>query len=354
MRYIFITILCLLPSLGWTQSADDLLKRRNHEIHRIWMQSQNYTYGTGVNKDLAQAYAWLRLYQLSLPKQYPGIPEQVATLRAQLTPDQIQRGEAMIPRLKAQFDLDFQLSEDDMARITEIRFQKAAQNRNAPNLPGIPQLAQQLEKAGKTALAKSFWQHYQKALKEYQKDPHGRIVYGRVIVFGPESPREVVSPIEILDEGYFVGYVSQYARAMDFRLDGYMPIQYFVDQHRSPQLLATAYLRPLKPGELAGVSGQVLPIKDAPQTHVVLQLQPTEQRYQSVDNRPSWYWPTLNVPLTPTGQFTLTGLSPSRYQLIVSGPKGRYEFSVVLRPGELRDLGPLNLIPQTNAKVARR
>ncbi|MHC5538585.1 TlpA disulfide reductase family protein [Singulisphaera rosea] len=84
-----------------------------------------------------------------------------------------------------------------------------------------------LEARGQSAVAANLAGQLSRATRELAHDsprPGGQVVFGRVVVDGPDDPRVVSSPVRVLDGGYFVTVLTPKSPPLRFQLRGYEPV----------------------------------------------------------------------------------------------------------------------------------
>lgn len=85
-----------------------------------------------------------------------------------------------------------------------------------------------LEAHGQSAVAAALAGQLSKMTRELAQDSHraeGQVVFGRVVVDGPDDPRAVASPVQVLEGGYFATSVIPKGPPLQFRLRGYEPVE---------------------------------------------------------------------------------------------------------------------------------
>lgn len=333
--------LLLFAGIATAATDDATLMTRYFMAHQMWLQSKNYEHGALVPKDLAEAYAWRRLYVETIPKDYPQRQALLDDIKKQLKPDQVKRADALFVHLRKQYHLAYEFDEPELERVQELRFAPHKPMQKPAELPSFQNLLGQLRTHHRhwlaSALAKRYWQ----AHRLLQQSKSGRIIYGRVLVDGPEPAQTVAAPMQILPGGYFVMYIPQHSHAIDFRLSGYQPVQKVLDNYERTQNLGNIILQTVPITKTASITGSIWPLNSA--AYVVLQIQPTDDKTLPVQTRHSWRWPATDVSVTPEGKFSANNLSPTRYQLIIISKDGRrQEKSVSLKEGEIHDLGEIS------------
>ncbi|MFO0960781.1 MAG: hypothetical protein U0800_25655 [Isosphaeraceae bacterium] len=208
-----------------------------------------------------------------------------------------------------------------------------------------------LRASGKTELAN--------ALEQSMKKEQGRLVYandggsrsilifGRVVVVGPESPQTVESQMKIEEGGYFVSAVGEIGKPVGFALHGYEPVEVIPDgEPRSIQDVGDVRLHPVEGARKARFTGKVAPEGRREVGGDVFAWLRISQ--PSINTPDGGYMGIqgqgIHVELAADGRLRADSLSPTNYSLSIGSPYywpvGR---EVRLEPGEETDIGTIPL-----------
>jgi hypothetical protein len=172
---------------------------------------------------------------------------------------------------------------------------------------------------------------------------------------GEADPRDVIAQMPIYEDGYFAGVVADMSRPVGFRLHGYTPTNLElstvgVDQGRRTAeivYVGLVHLYRLAKADTATLKGR-LEMEDASRfKDARLELQFIPDPINTPNNgyapRPQWPEP-VKVVVQPSGEFTAAGLSPARYDLLLSVPGHVSRQGVVaFKRGETTDVGVIRL-----------
>lgn len=228
------------------------------------------------------------------------------------------------------------------------------------NYKDIEDFIEDLRDAGRSDIADAWALKIKGAKDVVARFGVGYVIVGRVVVDGPEDPREVRAQMEILEEGYFAGPVKNLTLPVGFRLSGYAPFDLELRDKKGKSgfviNVGTIHITPLPAGDSAGLCGKVIPDEgiDPATTEVTLSITcgPINTPHGGIEGRS--YWPEpIKLRILPSGEFSIDGLTPTEYYVLFSDPKHVDKaFRVNLKPGETLDLGTMRLETPKQIKLA--
>lgn len=223
-----------------------------------------------------------------------------------------------------------------------------ADARGYPKLLG--EAAGRMAAEGQYALWRLLDQKIQLALRtrkvQRSKAP---VLLGRVLVPEGQDPREVLAQMEILDEGWYVTPLANGDRTVGLSMWGCEPVilEPTAARIEGPFALAPVQrLLPVAPARQARLRGCLTlapdEVAERGDLQLMLAMWPLNVAGDEVELRT--VWPAPQMPkFDKNGCFETAGLAPGRYQLVVR--KEGYvstAWTVVLGPGEIRDMGMLH------------
>ena len=179
------------------------------------------------------------------------------------------------------------------------------------------------------------------------------VIVGRIIVDGPDDPRNIMAQMEVLADGYFAGPVKDLVRPVGFRIHGYMPFDLELNGMKgksgSVVNVGTIHLMPLSAGESASLKGKIILEGDGnfnpADTKITLAI--LNGPVNSLGNGffPREHWPEpFKVTILPSGDFFVDKCCPTDYIMTISSPGHVDQTSVLtFKPGETIDLGIINM-----------
>jgi thioredoxin-related protein len=177
----------------------------------------------------------------------------------------------------------------------------------------------------------------------------GSVVVGRVTVEGGKTePEDVLAQMPILPEGYFAGEVGDLKRPLGFRAPGCENLDVPLDGKTGDLVyVGKSVLKALKKENSATLKGTIA--LDAAKTPegatatLMMMVPPPNTPHNGYSPRSHWPQP-MTVPVSKTGEFVVTGLSPSNYLLSVTADgHSQYAASITFKPGEEHDAGTITL-----------
>ena len=318
-------------------AQDKELLQRYAWMYQMWALSKNYQFGLTLPKNKVLAYAWLHLYVSSLPADYPGGYHWLHRLRQQISTGDIKASNRAFHTLQRRYRLNFRLQEADLQRVFCLRAmspQVFAEKLPHGPLPSFKKILWHLRSHGYVKLAAQLQRYMHRA--EQRAGTRFHIVYGQIHVLGIELPQYVSSEFPILSRGYFVALLPQKKKQVYFSLNGYATRTIFLHEQEKVQNLGRIYLRPLPHEQQAGLIGSLIPAPKQSDIGIYLHI-----AYHGKRN--PWYTPTVPVTLLKNGQFYATGLTPTRYHLVIANAYHRVEKTVELTAGQTLNLGQFAL-----------
>ena len=177
----------------------------------------------------------------------------------------------------------------------------------------------------------------------------GSVVVGQISVEdGKADPEDVLAQMPILPEGYFAGEVGDLKRPIGFRSHGYANLDVPLEGKTGDLVyVGKSVLKPLKKEEAATLKGTIAldAAKTAEGATVTITMDVPPPNTPHNGYSPRMHWPQgVAVPISKTGEFVATGLSPSAYRVSVSADGHTpYATAVSFKPGEEHDAGTITL-----------
>jgi len=345
-RYLWVTALLLsVVTVAYSMTSEEArLLRKDYQLYQAWSLSRNYFFGTTLPRDRIKALAWQTVYVDLLPAAYPK-KDQLLSYREGLNNNQIQQAKEMAKSLISRYNLGLPFNEMELSEAYVLRDEN--NNWNNLQLDVVPEAAatnfkhwiQWLANHDKRSLAIEL-DNRGYALLTKKQFP---IIYGQIIIKGPESPEMLNSNIDLSNEGYFVAHTNQ--SQLFFNMPGYKPVTVAINQSQQVQYISPVILEPLSHSKRTGVVGRVLPWSGFDHGNIILRA---ELPKKQVINDP-WMQPVVPITVTNNGEVYTTGLAPGPYQLIINtaGLSTVIRFSA--KEGEIRGLSLIDF----RKKIAR-
>lgn len=339
-KYFFGVILFLYTLLTHALSAEDAqLLRKEYQQYQAWMLSRNYFFGTTVGQDRIKALAWQFLYTSQLPSSYPQKEKLLAFYKQGLTPKQIFAATQLAQKLRNQYALLEPFTEAEMYRVFALHEENVSWSDFQILLP--PATVWNHFKRWVDWLAEHNNAQIVSSLEQKMLDLYAAkqfpIVYGQVVVKGPEPLEMIDSDIKILPGGFFIGYTNN--KTISFALPGYEKVSVAVNKALQIQGIPPVVLKAHAHSKKTGVVGHVLPWFGVERGNLLLQLQTTE-RSGLAD---PWYHPAIPLTVTNGGEFYTTGLSPGRYKLYINTAGISTSKEFIVHDGEIHGLSLIDL-----------
>lgn len=321
-----------------TDSEEYQLLKTMYVVNQMWSLGQDYLHGTTVPQDLIKAYAWLFLYQQSLPESYPGLDDIVDNLRNSISDEALSEGDRLTELLAQRYELGAKLSERDLNRIHVLQgLQPQFVVEEEMLMPAFVDLITSLEDGGQQQLAEKLAARMQQMMVLAQSNPSAKIVYGKLIVAGPEDPRNVVAQFPVLEDGYFLGLLDFPDKVLKFRLSGYQQVKLKL-KPTTEKIVNAGIIKMvlLEQRDKASIVGMLRSQDD--DVNAVLQMLPAQ--LGAMAQADPWWWSKSKVIMLPSGEFYAIDLTPSRYRLVISqAGKTILSKEIKLTPGEIKDIG---------------
>lgn len=333
--FLFFTL--MTPALAL--SLDDAhLLQKDYQLYQMWSISRDYLFGMSHKPDRVRALAWQMAYLDHLPANYPQKTAQLAWYQRGLNTRQIMQAKAIAGEESVKHGFGAPVSEEEMRRVYPLRDELNDWNTLQPVLPSheisrrfrtwVEWLAGHQERDAALVLDRRGLN----LLKAGQFP----VLYGQVVVKGPESPDMVSSDFSILPGGFFIGHTNQ--TSTRFVLPGYKSVVVPINQEQQVQAIPPVILEPLPRSRKTGVVGRVLPWSDLEHSSILLRPERSDRQQDT-----TWLNPFVPLTVTNNGEFYTTGLPAGRYELLIhtQGLSTRVRFGV--KEGEVRGLSLINL-----------
>lgn len=339
-RCCLCIVLFLLASLAHALSMEDArLLQKEYQQYQAWVLSRNYFFGTTVKQDRIKALAWQWIYVEQLPSTYPEKERLLSLYNQGLSVGQKAEAKKLAALLRTQYDLLPFFNEDELYRVYILHEEKVSWCTLQPVLPpadvwrNFNSWLDWLAKKNNPSLAATLEQRMRDLIAAKQFP----IVYGQVMVKGPESLTLINSEFEILPGGFFIGHPSN--KAISFSLSGYKPASSAINTSYEIQAIPPIILEAEGGTKPTGVVGRVLPWGGVEQANMLLQRVVGESKAA----KDPWFRQAMPLTVTNGGEFYTTGLSPGRYELFINtaGLSTSKQFTV--RDGEIRGLSLIDL-----------
>lgn len=175
-----------------------------------------------------------------------------------------------------------------------------------------------------------------------------KYVFGRIVVDGPDSPRQCQSHVSIHSSGWFLGSVSDSRPEVGFHMFGYQPV---TKQHDGKEAtfvnVGDVIMKPYRFEELGTVRAQLAfegPV-DPKDVSVRVKLVSPKSRNSSGGTSGSTQWPDKEqATVSDDFRIQLTGLSPMLHTIYVKADKHQPFFrQFEVQPGGTTDVGVLRI-----------
>ena len=214
---------------------------------------------------------------------------------------------------------------------------------------------QDLRDKNQNELADRLLQKIKKAWEACQKYPGSHVIVGQLkLADGKKDVRLANAQMEILEEGQFAGEVRDLRSPVGFALQGYTPNQIRMEGKNDKIVdVGEVILHPLLAADSASIKLMILGAEQAKSyTRLELFLEPgsinTPHNGTSPRLSPGWE-PPLEFKPDELNKIQASNLSPGSYYLKITAPDVLdYEKRIVLSPGQILDMGTINLIRKQN------
>ncbi len=325
----------------WAMTYEDgQLLRKDYLLYQAWSVSRNYHFGSTVKPNKLCALAWQLVYINLLPPTYPQKEKLITPYQEGLTSKQIKKATAEAQRLMADYKLKPALSEEELSRAYVLR--DITNDWLHLPVPSVPLNIASKFKHWITWVADNVDLETAESLDKYAYNlflaHQFPIVYGQIIVKGPESPEMVQTnkmDVKISSHGFFVGRPTGHRAT--FTLAGYKPVVIKLTKNIQP--IRAVVLEPLPHHKQTGLIGRVLPWHGLTQGNILLM---PEDALIANQNKP-WLQPTIPLTITEAGEFYTTGLAAGRYQLFINTAGISTKIKVAVKDNEVRSLSLIRL-----------
>ncbi|WP_412754933.1 hypothetical protein [Legionella donaldsonii] len=339
-RYCLFFILYLLILSAHALTMEDArLLQKEYQQYQAWVLGRNYFFGTTVKQDRIKALAWQLVYVEQLPAPYPEKEKLLSVYSQGLSVGQKEEAKKLSALLRTQYDLLPPFNEDELYRVYILHEEKISWRTLQLVLPpekvwnNFNAWLDWLAKTANTALAATL----ERRMRDLIAARQFPIVYGQVIVKGPEPLPLVNSELEILPGGFFIGHPDR--TTISFALPGYKSASFGINPRYEVQAIPPIVLDAEGGTKPTGVVGRVLPWGGVDRSNMLLQRVVGEGKA----SEDPWFRQAIPLTVTNGGEFYTTGLSPGRYQLFINtaGLSTSKQFTV--RDGEIRGLSLIDL-----------
>jgi hypothetical protein len=181
------------------------------------------------------------------------------------------------------------------------------------------------------------------------------LVIGRLIIEDEKlDPTTVFAQMPILPEGYFAGEIGDRKQPLSFRAHGYEDLDVPLSAEESSEsdaegavVLKDVVLRPVSDDRRATLRGRVVldASQDASSATLTLNVGVPPINTPHGGYSPRMSWPEgIKVEVDASGAFTAAGLSPSKYNVMISADEHVTKFQpITLAAGETTDAGDVRL-----------
>lgn len=343
LKYLMLSLLALsLPGFAASQltasSEEYQLLKTMYAVNQMWALGQDYLHGTTVPQDLTKAYAWLSLYQRSLPESYPGLDNIISDLRTRIDDEQLNKGDNLIELYAQKYKLDFRLSELDLNHIHVLQESQPQFVFEEEMLDlAFLDLIASLEEKGQQQLAEKLVARMEQVQAQAESRPLAKIVYGKLMIAGPEDPQNVIAQFPVFEDGYFLGLAVYPDKSLEFSLSGYQQVKLKLKPSTEKVINAGVIkMLPVEPRDKASIVG-MLALRNN-DVNAVLQILPAN--LPETDEIDPWWWSKSRVTVLPSGELYATDLTPDCYRLAISQAGKTILFTEIkLKPGEVKDIG---------------
>ena len=315
--------------------------RKDYQLYQAWSLGRNYFFGTTVISSRKKALAWQMVYVSLLPSTYPAKNNLLAFYQRGLSKTQLADASILAENYRKKYDLQGAFTEEQLNQAYVLRDEVDAWDKLQFDLP-----------------PKAVWRHFGHWLSwlaEQQRDTSLAvildskanqlnlekkfpIVFGQVLVKGPEPVAMVNSDVQLLKDGFFVAQAKN--SSLSFSLPGYYTVTIPVNSRAQVQGIAPVVMIKQPHGKGTGVVGRVLPWKGVEQGNIVLTRDETEK---STTNQDPWYHPVIPLTVTNNGEFYATGLVPGAYHVVINTAGLSTSIKFTAKEGEIRGLSLIDL-----------
>jgi hypothetical protein len=312
-RFIQIVSLCMalnhsILAIAMSGPNEDYeLAKENFELYQMWALSRNYYFGATLTKNLVEALAWQYVYLNSLPHNYPGKTKIIAPYKKGLTSQQLKKAKVLSKLYQNKYKLNFEVNEKQLQRLLDINKQSMLENK-PPKLANFKELLQYLWSEKNYSLVEEL----QIETEQLVKNKRFPIIFGQIVIEGPEPAEMVSSNIQIHRHGIFIAHVKN--AKVFFKLAGYKSQSITINKKNEVINFGQIVLSPITNKQKTGIVGRVTPWPGIEKGNILLRIKPEDKE----SNNNPWHNPVIPLTVLNNGKFYATGLSPDKYQLIIN------------------------------------
>ncbi|ARG97297.1 hypothetical protein B6N58_06275 [Legionella micdadei] len=333
----FVLVVLAFPNQAALSIEDAQLLRKEYQQYHAWVLSRDYLFGTTLKPEPIKALAWQLIYVGMLPASYPGKEKLLDPYKRKLLTSQLVEATQLAQTLRHRYALQEPFTEEELYRVYSLHENNVSWADFKFLLPSA-EIRQNFNKWLDWLKQNN---HFQNALEieqvkhELDKNNQHPIVYGHVMIQGPEPLEMVRSEVKLSAEGFFISHPND--KTISFALPGYKTVTVSINKKIPLQGIPPVILIKQGGSKKTGVVGRVLPWAGVEGSNIVLRWVTSE-----IAKEP-WYRPVVPLTVTLGGQFYATGLSPGRYELVITtrGLNTSKQFTV--KENEIRGLSLIDL-----------
>lgn len=235
---------------------------------------------------------------------------------------------------------------------------KTRDERGEPQTP--MRLLEEIIQSGYEQDAKEFLVNLKKAesalARHQDRRPEAHVVYGQVVVEGPDAAQRCESQMAITEHGYFVDVVGRSGGEVGFTLHGYHPVNWIPrGRNHDPEYVGRIVMRPYAEDELAEIKGRLKLGSEVKVGDVDLRVVIKPGPHNTLTGGTNGFiaWPEKEqVAVNQDGSFHKAALAPVPHTILVRAP-GHPQARVTIHPepGQVLDLGEVTLQPTSQLNV---
>lgn len=340
LLFCFSSVCALSPE-------DAQLLQKEYQQYQAWVLGRNYFFGTTLKSDPVKALAWQIIYVEMLPQSYPGKEQLLLPYERDLTTSQIAEAKLLARTLRDNYELLAPFNERELSRVAMLHEMNVSWSELQITIP-TPEIQADFNRWLTWLEANSYSEtalNLEQAKQELTLNKAYPIVYGQIIIKGPESLARVRSPVRIFPGGFFIGQATD--KVLSFFLPGYNSVTIEVNMKQRLQSISPIIFAMPVANKKTGLIGRVLPWSGIENSNMLLRRVNSEIGEQ----RDPWYQPALPLTIINNGQFYTTGLSPGRYELFINTAGLSTSKVFALGNGEIRGLSLIDLRKQLLKKM---
>lgn len=183
-----------------------------------------------------------------------------------------------------------------------------------------------------------------RAREHIRRAGQGHIIVGQVVVEGDDDPRQVISQMRILKDGFFASATRDLKRPVGFRMHQYIPYELDLTPFSGEVVdVGTITMRRLPPIKLAPLRGKIVLEGSDDASAVKIELTSTSGPVNTptggTDPRPLAEWGRVRVPVPRSGLVSMDGFTPTYYWCTLSAQ------------GYVSKSMPVQFLPRTGADL---